>query len=154
MPWCPQRLRGDPSRETDARPSASSLTTRRLNRSAYLLNDTLSAVNWMPGRGSVARERRHDLTRPTSKVSSLHFDSPRAMELPFRERTCQQVKSRVRTCRHPAKVSLMGRALYASCHEALRAVRDMAVRLALRGPGLASVRSCAVSHSLTSVLGG
>src|SRR5256712_13904841 len=106
MPWCPQRLRGDPSRETDARPSASSLTTRRLNRSAYLLNDTLSAVNWMPGRGSVARERRHNLTRPTSKVSSLHFDSPRAMELPFRERTCQQVKSRVRTCRHPAKVSL------------------------------------------------
>src|SRR2546427_11824339 len=35
-----------------------------LNRSAYLLNDTLSAVNWMPGRGSVARERRHNLTRP------------------------------------------------------------------------------------------
>src|SRR5712664_742886 len=103
MPWCPQRLRGDPSRETDARPSASSLTTRRLNRSAYLLNDTLSAVNWMPGRGSVARERRHNLTRPTSKVSSLHFDSPRAMELPFRERTCQRVKSRVRMCRHPAK---------------------------------------------------
>src|SRR5207253_1387762 len=61
---------------------------------------------FVPGRGLVARERRHKLTRPTSKVSSLHFDSPRAMELPFRERTCQQVKSRVRTCRHPAKVSL------------------------------------------------
>jgi len=34
----------------------------------------------------------------------------------------------------------MGRALYASCHEALRAVPVRAVRLALRGPGLASVR--------------
>src|SRR5712691_4272049 len=68
-------------------------------------------MNFRAGPRVGSRERRHDLTRLTSKVRSLHFDSPRAMELPFRERACQQVKSRVRTYRHPAKVSLDGTSL-------------------------------------------
>src|SRR5712692_3966862 len=107
MPWCPQRLRGDPSRETDARPSAPSLTTRRF-KPRFRIWEALFCPNQLDLHGLAKTEEEQNSAARNyldlwKKESGFARDAPSGDSLWRAERFCK-VSGEDRLCRGGGEV--------------------------------------------------